>query len=64
VLLAAEQEINVCAAAVDVLAEVGSSDALATLNECARRFGESPFIAFAIEIVIHRITSQSTPARA
>jgi hypothetical protein len=49
---------------VDVLAEVGSSDALATLNECARRFGESPFIAFAIEIVIHRITSQSTPARA
>ena len=64
VLLAAEQEINVCAAAVDVLAEVGSSDALATLNQCARRFGDSPFIAFAIEIVIHRITSQSTPARA
>ena len=64
VLLAAEREINVCAAAVDVLAEVGSSDALATLNECARRFGDSPFIAFAIEIVIRRITSQSTPARA
>jgi hypothetical protein len=64
VLLAAEQEINVCAAAVDVLAEVGSSDALATLHECARRFGDSPFIAFAIEIVIHRITSQPTPARA
>jgi hypothetical protein len=63
-LLAAEQEINVCAAAVEVLAEVGSSDALATLNECARRFGDSRFIAFAIEIVIDRITSQSAPARA
>jgi HEAT repeat protein len=64
VLLAAEQEINVCAAAVDVLAEVGGTDALACLNECARRFGESAFIAFAIKIVTDRIVSQSTPTRA
>jgi HEAT repeat protein len=64
VLLAAEQEVNVCAAAVDVLAEVGNSDALATLQECARRFGDSPFIAFAIKTVIDRITSQSAPASA
>jgi HEAT repeat protein len=62
-LLAAEREINVCAAAVDVLAEVGSSDALAGLHECAARFGDSPFIAFAIKIVTDRIT-QSTPTSA
>jgi hypothetical protein len=64
VLLAAEQEINVCAAAVEVLAEVGTSDALAALSECARRFGDSPFIGFAIKIVTDRITSPSSPARA
>jgi HEAT repeat protein len=63
-LLSAERQINVCAAAVEVLAEVGSSDALATLHECARRFGDSPFIVFAIKIVAERITSQSTPIRA
>jgi HEAT repeat protein len=64
-LLDGEQEVNVCAAAVDVLAEVGSSDALATLQECARRFEDSPFIAFAIKIVTDRISSESTvPSRA
>jgi HEAT repeat protein len=63
-LLAAEQDINVCAAAVDVLAEVGGVDALACLDECARRFGGSPFIAFAIKIATDRIGSQSTPTRA
>ena len=62
-LLTAEREINVCAAAVDVLAEVGSSEALAALDECARRFGDSPFIAFAIKIVTERISSQSTLTR-
>ena len=63
-LLAAEREINVCAAAVDVLAEVGSSEALATLEECARRFRDSAFIVFAIKVVTDRISSQCTPTRA
>jgi HEAT repeat protein len=63
-LLAAEQEINVCAAAVDVLAEVGGIDALACLNECASRFGDSPFIAFAIKTATDRIGTQSKPTRA
>jgi HEAT repeats len=63
-MLAAEQQINVCAAAVDVLAEVGSTDALGTLNECARRFGESDFIAFAIKVAIDRIATQPITTRA
>jgi HEAT repeat protein len=64
VVLAAEQEINVCASVVEVLAEVGSADALGPLAECARRFGDSPFIQFAIRIAADRIRSQSTSTRA
>jgi HEAT repeat protein len=64
VLLATEQEINVCAAALDVLAEVGTSEALATLRECSQRFGNSAFIAFAVKIATDRVTSPSTPTRA
>jgi HEAT repeat protein len=56
-LLAAEPEINVCAAAMEVLAEVGSVGALAAVNECAQRFGDSPFIAFAVKIVTERINA-------
>jgi HEAT repeats len=63
-LLATDEEINVCAAAVDVLAEVGGPDALPCLKECARRFGNSSFIAFAIKIATDRIGSQSMPTRA
>jgi HEAT repeat protein len=62
-LLSAEREVNVCAAAVDVLAEVGSADALPALQECARRFRDSRFLSFAIEIVIDRLTARSTQTR-
>lgn len=60
-LLAAEPEVNVCAAAVDVLGEVGSASAVPTLAECARRFAAAPFLVFSIHTVIDRIHSQ--PAR-
>jgi HEAT repeat protein len=63
-LLSTEREVNVCAAAVDVLAEVGSVDALPTLEECARKFRDSRFLAFSIKVVIDRLTSQSTAPRA
>lgn len=63
-LLAAEEEINVCAAAIDVLAEVGNTEAIAPLLECGRRFGGSPFITFAIKIATDRIRSQSATTRA
>jgi HEAT repeat protein len=63
-LLEVEQEGNVCAAAVDVLAEVGNANALATLAECAKRFADTPFLVFAIKIATDRITAQSTRTRA
>jgi HEAT repeats len=58
-LLAGEQEMNVCAAAIDVLAEVGSPEALPTLAACESRFRGTPFLGFAIKIATQRIKSQS-----
>lgn len=54
-LLADEPEINVCAAAVEVLAEVGDQTVLPTLAQCARRFSHAPFLGFAIELATDRI---------
>jgi HEAT repeat protein len=62
-LLAAEREINVCAAAVEVLAEVGGPEALTALAECGQRFRDAPFLGFAIKIATDRINSQSAPTR-
>jgi HEAT repeat protein len=62
-LLAAEQDVNVCAAAVDVLAEVGSSAARPALTQCAARFAQNAFLTFAVKVALDRITSDSDPAR-
>ncbi|AMN40457.1 HEAT repeat domain-containing protein [Rhodoplanes sp. Z2-YC6860] len=56
-LLKKESHPNVCAAAVEVLAEVGTRDALPTLKACAERFANVPFLPFAIEATIARISS-------
>ncbi|MFZ0501831.1 MAG: HEAT repeat domain-containing protein, partial [Steroidobacteraceae bacterium] len=56
-LLAREAEINVCAAAVEVLAEVGNGTALPILAQCARRFSQVPFLSFAIKLAMDRITA-------
>ncbi|HXP67339.1 MAG TPA: HEAT repeat domain-containing protein [Steroidobacteraceae bacterium] len=51
---------NVCAAAVEVLAEVGGPEALPSLENCALKFGSSPFLSFAIKAVIERLAAQNT----
>jgi HEAT repeat protein len=56
-LLEREQHSNVCAAAVDVLAEIGTREALPTLRACAERFAGTPFLPFAISVAIARISS-------
>jgi HEAT repeat protein len=58
-VLATEAEANVCAAAVDVLAESGSPEALPALHQCAERFFKDPFLGFAIKVATGRIASQS-----
>jgi HEAT repeat protein len=62
-VLAGEQQINVCAAAIEVLAEVGSPAALPCLAECAQRFSGAPFLGFAIGIATQRIKAQSAGSR-
>jgi HEAT repeat protein len=63
-LLASEQEGNVCAAAIDVLSEVGGPAALPALAECAQRFRDNPFLGFAIKTATDRINSQHSSSRA
>jgi HEAT repeat protein len=57
-VLAREPELNVCAAAVDVLADIGEASALPFLESCAVRFGDATFLAFAVKIAIERIVSE------
>jgi HEAT repeat protein len=63
-LLDAEAEANVCAAAVEALAEIGGSEALPVLARCAERFRATPFLAFSIKIAIDRVRSQVPKPRA
>lgn len=55
-LIEREQNPNVCAAAIDVLTEVGTSQALPVLEKCAVRFAGTPFLPFAISVAIARIS--------
>jgi HEAT repeat protein len=52
-----DTDANVCAAAVDVLAEVGGTEALPSLRACALRFPATPFLAFAIKAAVDRLAS-------
>ena len=57
-LLEAEREPNVCASAVEVLAEIGGSGALQVLALCEERFRATPFLVFSIKVAADRIRSQ------
>ena len=63
-LLEVEREANVCASAIEVLAEVGGPEALPVLARCAERFRDTPFLAFSINLTAERIRSQSSPSSA
>jgi HEAT repeat protein len=54
-LLEGEADANVCAAAVEVLAEAGQPAALPVLAACARRFASVDFLVFAIDTAANRI---------
>jgi len=55
-MLEHESNPNVCAAAIEVLAEVGTRDALPVLKACAQRFSNIPFLPFAVSTTIARIS--------
>jgi HEAT repeats len=55
-LLQNEAHPNVCSAAVEVLSELGTRDALPALRACEVRFAAAPFLPFAINEAIARIS--------
>ena len=57
-LIERELNTNVCAAAIEVLAETGNSASLPVLTRCASRFPKEPFLAFAIKTACDRIGSR------
>jgi HEAT repeat protein len=54
-LLERESEKNVCASAIEVLAEVGGPEALPVLARCAERFAADPFVTFSVKVATDRI---------
>jgi HEAT repeat protein len=54
-LLESEPSANVCAAAVESLAEIGDASAIASLERCAARFRDDPFLAFAVKVAARRL---------
>lgn len=53
--LAGEQHPNVAAGIVEVLIEVGTSDAVDALRIARRRFATEPFLPFAVDIALERL---------
>lgn len=54
-VLRQDSEVNVVAAAIEVLAETGSGAERADLLEARSRFADDPFIGFATQVALERI---------
>jgi HEAT repeat protein len=54
-MLERETHPNACGAALDVLAELGTPDALPAIRRVAERFAGEPFLCFAASVAIARI---------
>ena len=50
-----EQNVNVCAAALDLLAEQGTSEMVPALQAVKERFADTPYITFVVDLIIERI---------
>lgn len=53
-----DTHINVCATAVDLLTELGSTETIPALEGLSNRFPDEPFIQFAVTTAINRIQAQ------
>jgi hypothetical protein len=54
-LIERDVNANVCAAAIEVLAEIGGPLSLPALAKCGARFPDDPFLAFAVKTAADRI---------
>jgi HEAT repeat protein len=50
--------VNVCAAAIDALAEIGSQDDLPVLDRCLKRFPDESFLAFSVSVARARLAER------
>ncbi len=57
-ILATEPVVNVCAATIDVLADIGTPAECAALTACGNRFPNEVFLSFSIKTAMERITSR------
>jgi HEAT repeat protein len=62
-LLERDSSANVCAAAVEVLAEIGDPRVVPVLRRCADRFPNESFLGFAIKMAIQGVGGQAHSAR-
>lgn len=51
---------NVCAAAIELLAEIGSQDDLPIIERCLKRFPDESFLAFSVSIARTRLAPRRT----
>jgi HEAT repeat protein len=54
-VLDSDTHLNVCGAALDLLVEVGSPKALASIEQVKKRFQSEPYIQFAADLAVKRI---------
>jgi len=54
-VIASDPHVNVCAAAVDVLAEAGRPEMAGALRDVANHFPDQPFLAFSVRAALKRI---------
>lgn len=55
-----DPHLNVCAAAVDLLAEVGTEFAVTSLKHLKVRFEDEPYICFSVDLALKRIIEEET----
>lgn len=56
-VIAEDSHINVCATAVDLLGEVGTEQAVPALHALKERFSEDPYIQFAANLALKRVSA-------
>jgi HEAT repeat protein len=59
-LLKTDPEVNVCAGAIEVLAEIGTADAVDALTDCVARFPQDPFLSFSVDATLARLGRRDT----
>ncbi len=55
-VISQDEHVNVCAAALDLLAEVGTVRAQAAITQVRSRFADEPYIQFAADLAFMRVT--------